>query len=246
MSFSLFSARRSLKIVLCVGLLIAACSRENPSPNGTIRGAMPPVAGVVSATSVTATAADGTVYTVTPDPQTGAFTFFSVPPGTYTLKFVTTATAPDKFPVWVPVKVTAGTTVMPQIPPITHDGIGRGTLRWVLDGKPYTARAFIKVYGEGKYFTLWGRSENFSPTSDVKEVVLVLPEQTENGPLFVGVGTYPLGGSGRVTAFGQSTVYPTNDPVINWNYQSTYAATPTGTAHALRCGAGSGSWHLRV
>jgi hypothetical protein len=96
------------------------------------------------------------------------------------------------------------------------------------------ARAFIKVYGEGKYFNLWGRSEDFSPSSDVKEVFLVLPERTEKGPLFAGVGTYPLGGLGRVTAFGQLTVYPTNDPVINWTYQSTSAATPTGTAQLTR------------
>ena len=108
----------------------------------------------------------------------------------------------------------AGTTVTPAIPPITHDGIGRGLLCWTLDGKQCMARAFIKVYGEGKYFNLWGRSEEFSPASDVKEVGLVLPEQTGRGPLFAGVGTYPLGGPGRVTAFGEFITYSTNQPVI--------------------------------
>lgn len=168
-------------------------------------------------------------------PATGAF-FLTVPPGTYQLKFTTgpLGGAPQPFPYWVTVTAVAGTTVTPAVPPITHDGIGRGTLRWTLDGKPYTARASIKVYGEGAYFNLWGRSEEFSPTSDVKEVTLVLPQQTERGPLFAGVGTYPLGGPGRVTAFGKSIVYPTNEPVIFWDYISTYAATPTGTAQLTR------------
>lgn len=49
-----------------------------------------------------------------------------------------------------------------------------------------------------------------------------------------GVDTYPLGGPGRVTAFGTSTVYPTNEPVIFWNYVSTPAAIPTGTAQLTR------------
>ena len=180
-------------------------------------------------------AAGGTEYPATVDQATGTFSL-AVPPGIYYLKFTTMAPggASQPFPYGVTVTAVAGTTATPLIPPITHDRIGRGTLRWTLDGKSYTARAFIKVYGEGKYFNLWGRSEDFSPTSDVKEVVLVLPEQTENGPLFAGVGTYPLGGAGRVTAFGQSTVYPTNDPVIHWDYKSTFAATPTGTAQLTR------------
>ena len=96
------------------------------------------------------------------------------------------------------------------------------------------ARAFIKVSGEGKYFNLWGRSEEFSPASDVKEVGLVLPEQIERGPLFAGVGTYPLGGPRRVTAFGEFITYPTNQPVIHLRYVSMYDFTPTGTAQLTR------------
>lgn len=53
-------------------------------------------------------------------------------------------------------------------------------------------------------------------------------------------GHLPAGGSGRVTAFGQSTMYPTNEPVIYWNYLSKYAATPTGTAQLTRYNAEQG------
>lgn len=219
---------------------LAACSQEAPAPTGRITGQMAPVAAVGHLLGVVAIGG-GTEYQGTVDPATGTFSL-AVPPGTYRLKFTTVAPggAPQQFPQGVAVTAVAGTVVTPAVPPITHDGIGRGLLRWTLNGKLYSARAFIKVYGEGKYFNLWGRSEEFSPTADVKEVSLVLPEQTEKGPLFAGVGTYPLGGLGRVTAFGQSTVYPTNDPVIFWNYVSTYAATPTGTAQLTRYDADRG------
>lgn len=225
-------AKRPALLLFISGL--AGCSHDAPAPVGSITGQMAPVAAVGRLVGVVA-AGGGTEYSATVDPATGTFTL-AVPPGSYQLKFTTVAPsgASQLFPYWIPVTAVAGTTVTPTIPPITHDRIGRGTLRWTLDGKLYTARAFIKVYGEGKYFNLWGRSEDFSPSADVKEVVLVLPEQTENGPLFAGAGTYPLGGPGRVRAIGQSTVYPTNDPVINWNYVSTYAATPTGTAQLTR------------
>lgn len=225
-------AMRAKLLLLLSGL--AGCSHEAPAPRGSITGQMAPVATVGRLVGVVA-AAGGTEYPATVDAATGSFSL-AVPPGTYQLKFTTVAPngVSQLFPYGVTVTAVAGTTVTPSIPPITHDRIGRGILRWTLEGKPYSARAFIKVYGEGKYFNLWGRSEDFSPSSDVKEVFLVLPERTENGPLFAGVGTYPLGGVGRVTAFGQSTVYPTNDPVINWTYQSTYAATPTGTAQLTR------------
>lgn len=215
---------------------LASCSHNEPepTPTGSITGQMAPVAAVGRLLGVVAIGG-GTEYQASVDPVTGAFSL-AVPSGIYQLKFTTAAPggAPQPFPHWVTVTAVAGTTVTPAIPPITHDGIGRGLLRWALDGRQYTARAFIKVYGEGKYFNLWGRSEEFSPTADVKEVLLVLPQQTENGPLFAGTGTYPLGGPGRVTAFGQSTVYPTNEPVIYWNYLSTPATTPTGTVQLTR------------
>lgn len=225
-------AKRPVLLLVMSGL--AGCSHDAPAPSGSITGQMAPVATVGRLVGVVA-AAGGTEYPAAVNQATGNFSL-AVPPGIYQLKFTTMAPggASQPFPYGVTVTAVAGTTVTPVIPPITHDRIGRGTLRWTLDGKSYTARAFIKVYGEGKYFNLWGRSEDFSPASDVKEVVLTLPEQTENGPLFAGVGTYPLGGPGRVTAVGQSTVYPTNDPVINWNYKSTCAATPTGTAQLTR------------
>ena len=221
---------------------LASCSREEPAPTPTssITGQMAPVATVGRLVGVVAVGG-GTEYPAKIDPVTGAFSV-AVPPGTYQLKFTTVAPsgASQPFPREVSVTAVAGTTATPAVPLITHDGIGRGLLRWTLDGRQYTARAFIKVYGEGKYFNLWGRSENFGPAADVKEVMLVLPERTENGPLFAGAGTYPLGGAGRITAFGQSTVYPTNEPVIFWNYLSTYAAAPTGTAQLTRYNAEQG------
>jgi hypothetical protein len=239
MTFALLPQSRQLALLFVLSGL-TACSAETPVPTGNVTGQMAPVAAVGRLTGVVALRG-GTEYAASVDPTTGTFSL-RVPPGTYQLKFNTVSASgvAQQFPYWVTVTAVAGTTVSPAIPPITHDRIGRGTLRWTLDGKLYTARAFIKVYGEGKYFSLWGRSEDFSPTSDVKEVSLVLPEQTENGPLFAGVGTYALGGPGRVRAVGQATMYPTNDPVINWNYVSTYAATPTGTAQLTRYDAAQG------
>lgn len=229
-------ARRSA-LFLAVSWL-AGCSRDAPAPasspsTGSITGQMAPVTTVGRLLGVVAVG-NGTEYQATVDPLTGAFSL-AVPPGIYQLKFTTAAPdgTPRAFPSWVTVTAVAGTTVTPTVPPITHDGIGRGLMRWTVDGKSYTARAFIKVYGEGKYFNLWGRSEEFSPTSDVKEVFLVLPERTENGPPFAGAGTYPLGGLGRVSAFGDLYTYPTNEPVIFWRY-NTRDVMPTGTVQLTR------------
>jgi hypothetical protein len=225
-------AKRSGCVLLLSGL--AGCAKEVPAPSGSITGQMTPVAAVGRLVGVVAIGG-GSEYPATIDPTTGAFSL-AVPPGPYQLKFTTLAPngAPQPFPYWVWVTAVAGTTVTPTVPPITHDRIGRGTLRWTLNGQPYTARSFIKVYGEGKYFNLLGQSEAFSPGAEVKEVFLVVPPETENGPLFTGVGTYALGGPGRVTAFGQSRVYPTNEPYIFWSYQSQYAAPPNGTIHLTR------------
>jgi hypothetical protein len=219
---------------------LGGCSHDEPIPTGSITGQMAPVADVGHLVGVVAVSG-GTEHQAIVDPTTGAF-FLSVPPGIYQLKFTTVPPggAPQPFPRWVTVRVAAGTTVAPPIPPITHDGIGRGYLRWTLDGKQYTARAFIKVYGEGAYFNLWGRSEQFGPNSDVKEVALLLPQQTENGPLFAGAGNYTLGGLGRITAFGEVYTYPGNQPEISWRYVSTYATTPTGTAQLSRYDAEKG------
>lgn len=220
-------------LVLIMGGL-AGCAHNEPAPVGGITGQMAPVAAVGRLVGVVAVAGS-TEYPATVDPATGTFSL-AVPPGVYQLKFTTVAPGgtAQPFPYWATATAVAGTTATPAIPPITHDGIGRGTLRWTLNGKPYAARAFIKVYGEGKYFNVWGRSEEFGPAADVKDVLLVLPEQTEKGPLFAGAGTYPLGGPGRVTAFGHSTVYPTNEPFIYWTYGSPYANTPTGTLRLTR------------
>lgn len=213
---------------------LAGCSPDAPAPTGSISGQMAPVAAVGHLLGVVAHGG-GTEYPARVDPLTGAFSV-AVPPGFYRLTFTTVAPGgtPQPFPQGVPVTVVAGTTVTPDIPPITHDGIGRGLLRWILDGKPYTARSFIKVNGEGKYFRLFGRSEEFGAASDVKEVGLLVPERTDNGPLFAGIGTYPLGGIDRIMAYGDCYVYPTNQPEIDLRYISTRDFTPTGTAQLTR------------
>lgn len=192
--------------VLALGLLATSCARkEEAAPAGAITGTMAPVAGVGQLLKVTAIAADKPEYMATIDPQTGAFSFPALPPGRYVVKFSTTA-APD-FPYWVTVDVVAGATATPPIPPITHDKIGRGTLKWTMNGKVYAATGFIKVYGEGDYFTLWGRSGSFDTAGEVRDVQLGLPERNEHGKLFAGVGTYLLGGTGRLTPTGQLYYY---------------------------------------
>lgn len=233
MTISLFQRAKRPALWLTMSGLVA-CSHEAPTPTGSISGQMAPVAAVGHLLAVVA-AGGGTEYHAQVDPRTGAFSL-AVPAGKYQLKFTTVAPGgtPQSFPQWVPVTVVAGTTVTPAIPPITHDGIGRGLLRWTLDGKQYTARSVIQLNGAGKYFRLWGRSEEFGAASDVKEVGLLVPEQTDNGPLFAGPGTYSLGGSGRITAYGDCFSYPTNRPEINWRYVSTHDVTPTGTAQLTR------------
>jgi len=191
---------------LALGLLATSCTRkEEAAPSGAITGTMAPVAGVGQLLKVTAIAADKTEYTATLDPQTGAFSFPSLPPGRYTVKFSTTA-APD-FPYWVTTEVVAGATATPPIPPITHDKVGRGTFKWTMSGKTYSATGFIKVYGEGDYFTVWGRSGSFDTAGEVRDVQLILPQRNEQGKLFAGVGPYLLGGTGRVMPTGQLYYY---------------------------------------
>jgi len=192
--------------VLALCLLATSCARKDEAaPSGAITGTMAPVAGVGQLLKVTAIGAGKTEYTATPDPQTGAFSFPALPPGKYTVKFSTTA-APD-FPYWVFAEVVAGATATPQIPPITHDKIGRGTFKWTMNGKAYSATGFIKVYGEGDYFTVWGRSGSFDTAGEVRDVQLNLPQRNEQGKLFAGVSTYLLGGTGRGMPTGQLYYY---------------------------------------
>lgn len=237
MPFALPAARNLLKVALCVSVLTAACSRENPSPNGTIMGTMPPVTGVASATSVTATAADGTVYTVTPDPQTGAFTFFSVPPGTYTLTFITTLSAPNKFPAQVPVTVTAGATATPSLPLITHDNVKRGLMRWTVNGTTYTATwlggqfSDRGLFSDSKgYFYLSGQAGEFDKSPEVAQVLLSLPEANKKGVIFIGPATYTLG-SEEIGTFGEYTYYA-GGSLSGFSRYATYAYP--GTTGTLR------------
>lgn len=48
----------------------------------------------------------------------------------------------------------AGTRDTPAMPPLSHDGLGRGLLRCPLAGKRYTAQSFNPVKGTGTYFRL--------------------------------------------------------------------------------------------
>jgi hypothetical protein len=72
-----------------------------------------------------------------------------------------------------------------------------------MNGKAYSATGFIKVYGEGDYFIVWGRSGSFGTVGEVRDVQLNVPQLNEKGKLFAGVGTYLLGGTGRVMPTGQ-------------------------------------------
>lgn len=205
---------------------------------------MAPVAAVGSLLRVTATAAaDKQAYTVTADARTGAFSFAALPPGTYTLTFTTTTA--DPFPLTVTASVVAGATAAPAIPPITHDGIGRGTMKWVVDGQPYAATAFIKVYGDGKYFNLWGRAGSFGAgNAPVSDIELILPQdfgqpEKQTHP-FAGAGTYALGGLGVVDPFGDCSVYPGNDFYRGVRYVSV-GGSAVGTLHLTRYDAQQGT-----
>jgi hypothetical protein len=246
MSYFLLLAHRSIKIVLGIGLLTTACSRDKVEPSGTIAGVIAPVVGVGSATSVTATAADGTAYTATPNAQTGAFTL-PLPAGTYTLTYITTLSAPNAFPARVPVTVAAGATTTPVIPPLTHDNVKRGLLRWTVNGSTYTANwlggqfSDRGLFSDSKgYFYLSGTAGEFNKSPEVSEVFLVIPEASRKGVIFVGPSTYTLGGE-EIGSYGQFTYYAGGSLAGFSRYVTPmYPGTPTGTLRLTRYDANQG------
>ena len=241
----LLSTRRLVTVALGISLL-TACSRNDIAPSGTIAGTLPPVAGVVSATSVTATAADGTAYTATPNAQTGVFTL-PLPAGTYTLTFVTTLSAPNTFPARVPVTVAAGVTTTPALPLLTHDNTTRGLLRWTVNGITYTANRLRGQFSDRGlfsaskgYFYLSGTAGEFDKSPEVAEVFLVLPEASRKGVIFVGPATYTLGGD-ETGSFGQFTYYAGGSLAGFSRYDTPmYMSPPTGTLQLTRYDANLG------
>lgn len=233
---SLFT-RRLLLSVLAISIFISACSHDTVVPSGTISGVIPPVAGVGSATSVSVTAADGTVHTVTPDAQTGAFTF-SLPAGAYTLTF-TTLSAPNTFPARIPVTVTAGATTTPTLPPLTHDGKVRGVMRWKLDGASYEStslkglirnEAFVIPNGKGSLF-LEGRLDSANSLSLISVAVR---EGDAMGAFFMGPGRYNLGilssNLNSLISWGHYTYYE----YTNGNSPAQYETIPNAPASTLQ------------
>jgi hypothetical protein len=210
---------------LALGLLASSCNhKEEAAPAGGITGTMAPVAGVGQLLKVTAIAADKTEYTATPDPQTGAFSFPTLPPGKYTVKFSTTA-APD-FPYWVNTEVVAGATATPPIPPITHDKIGRGTFKWTMNSKAYSATSFIKVSDTFTAVDIQARAGSFGTSAEVQEVYLALLRNDGKG--FVGVGTYALGTLGPgMPCYGNYTYYGAS-LMYFVDYRTYTAAVPSG------------------
>lgn len=223
--------------VLALGLLATSCARkEEAAPSGAITGTMAPLAGVGQLLKVTAIAADKTEYSATLDLQTGAFSFPTLPPGKYTVKFSTTA-APD-FPYWVNTEVVAGTTATPPIPPITHDKIGRGTFKWTMNGKAYVATGFIKVKDTSTAVDIQAQSGSFGTSAEVQEVGLALLRNDGKG--FVGVGTYSLGTLGPgMPCYGTYTYYGAS-PMYFMDYISYTAPTPSGQATFTRYDAEQG------
>ena len=247
MPYSLLSIHRSAKqVALGIGLFAASCSRDKMTPDGAIAGAIPPVVGVGSATSVTATAADGATYTATPNAQTGAFTLL-LPAGTYMLTFITTLSAPNVFPTQVPVTVAAGATTTPVLPPLTHDNVTRGLLRWTVNGTTYTANRLSGqfsdrgLFSDSKgYFYLSGVAGEFDKSPEVAEVFLVLPEASRKGVIFVGPATYTLGGE-EIGSYGQFTYYAGGSLAGFSRYTTPmYSGTPTGTLRLTRYDANQG------
>ncbi|RZK48347.1 MAG: hypothetical protein EOO59_16875, partial [Hymenobacter sp.] len=224
-----------LRLWLLIGL--AACSsKETPAPTGAIAGAMPPVPAVGRLLTVTAAGPGNSGYQAAADPVTGAFAFPNLPPGTCQLKFSTSAT--QDFPHEVTATVAAGATATPAIPPVTHDGVGRGTLRWVRGGQPFAATTFIRVSGQGSYFYLQGRSGDFGGPAEVNNIELMLFQPNTPGPVFNGVGTCPLGGNTNLMPYGGSSFYVNNQPELFERYTTPggfgYTGPASGTAHLTR------------
>jgi hypothetical protein len=246
MSFPLLSVRYAVQTLLASCLVAGTCACDKVGLTGTIVGTIPPVAGVGSATSVRATAADGTVYTAAPDALTGKFSF-ALPPGTYLLSFITTLSAPDTFPGQVPVTVAAGATATPTLPPLTHDNIKRGLLRWTVGGNPYTATSLVGQFNDRGlfsaskgYFYLTGRAGEIDKSPEVADVSLVLPEASRKGVIFVGPATYTLGGD-ELGSFGEYTYY-VGGRLSGFSRYTTpmYTSAPSGTLRLTRFDANLG------
>jgi hypothetical protein len=228
MLHSVVRAYPSLKIALAVGLLTtASCSRDKvvAPTTGAITGTMAPIATVGNLLSVTATASNKQEYKASVDALTGAFTFNGLPPGTYVLTFSTTA-APS-FPHWVTTTVVAGGTATPTIPPISHDNVGRGTLKWVIDGKTYQAAEFSTIRCDDKTFSIGGHTGPFNSGAFIHEVGLIATEYSKTP--FTGAGTYALGGAGAVSPNGAIYLYPTGDYTMWAQYYTIPVGIPTGT-----------------
>lgn len=232
----LHSQARLPYCALALGLLATSCARkEEAAPSGAITGTMAPVAGVGQLLKVTAIGPSKTEYTATLDPQTGAFSFPALPPSRYEVHFETTAA--KLFPSWVNTTVVAGTTATPQIPPITHDGVGRGTMKWVMNGKAYSATGFIKVQDNWTSVNIWAQAGIFGTSVEVQEAGLVLLKYDGKG--FVGVGTYPLGGVGPQFCYGTYTYYGAN-PTVYTDYRTHPSGAPAGQATFTRYDAEQG------
>ncbi|MGI4863276.1 MAG: hypothetical protein ACRYFZ_05085 [Janthinobacterium lividum] len=224
---------RRAYLALAVSLLAVSCTRkDDAAPTGAIAGTMAPAAGVGRLLSASAIAADKTTYTATPDAQTGAFNFPALPPGRYEVHFTTTA-AKD-FPNWVVTTVVAGATATPRIPLITHDNIGRGTMKWAVGGKAYAATEF-KVYQSAPSFSFLGRVGSLGTAADAGEVGLLVPEGNAQYTGFAGVGTYQLGGGAQpLPPAGYYTYYAGGTALPAAEYMTPPAGVPTGSLHLTR------------
>ena len=176
---------------LIIGGSITAFTREDASPEGALVTTISPVGGV---NTVTATAADGHSYSAVPDVRTGIFSFPALPAGSYTLAFA--QLPPYNTPGKVAVTVVAGTTTTPVLIPISHDGILRGTVRWILRDTVYTATQLrgqlssTYVFLTGSYVTPNGGPGAYA---NACEIFLSIPDEDSHGKVFHGAGTYSLG-----------------------------------------------------
>jgi hypothetical protein len=232
MPLLVLSAGRSLTIALAVGLLTVACSHDKvvAPTTGAITGTMAPNASAGKLLSVTATASNKQEYMATVDGLTGSFVFNGLPPDTYELKFSTTAAS--SFPHWITTTVMAGATATPVIPPITHDNIARGTLKWIVNGKACQVTEFSRIRCDEKTFDISGKSEPLGRGAFVYQIGLIATEYGKTP--FTGVGTYTLGGQGTISPCGTVLFYPTGDYFMWSEYFTIPVGPPTGTLRLIR------------
>ena len=129
----------ALLALLATSPLLSGCSKKDDpaATTGTMSGTVAPVGSIAQVTAKTSAGISGTAA---PDATSGAFSFASLAPGSYTLSF-TTATG-YKSVADRTVSIVAGQNTAIGTVQATSDGsVKSGTMSWTVNSQTYTTTA---------------------------------------------------------------------------------------------------------